>query len=131
MAAAAGSQLATHCARYALETEGVVFPSTSFSNDDHQDLSRTAPAEPSPAPLERYFRALTPWRSLIGSLAADGLLEFFLKDIGPLAYNAAVADVRLDRLQARVMEVDAEVYEEAFGYWGSPDSVIRRKLAQN
>jgi hypothetical protein len=31
-------------------------------------------------------------------------------------YNKAVADVQ-ERLQARVMEVDIEVHEEAFQYW--------------
>ncbi len=76
------------------------------------------------ASIERYFRSSMD--EPIGSLAADSLLEFFLKEIGPLAYNAAVADVQ-QRLQTRVMEVDAEVYEEAFMYWGKPDTVIRRK----
>lgn len=76
------------------------------------------------ASIERYFRSNMD--EPIGSLAADTLLDFFLKEIGPLAYNAAVADVQ-QRLQARVMEVDAEVYEDAFTYWGKADSVIRRK----
>lgn len=76
------------------------------------------------ASIERYFRSNMD--EPIGSLAADTLLDFFLREIGPLAYNAAVADVQ-QRLQTRVMEVDAEVYEDAFTYWGKADSVIRRK----
>jgi uncharacterized protein (DUF2164 family) len=52
----------------------------------------------------------------VGNVAADGLLQFFLEEIGPSIYNQAVADVR-DRLQARVMEIDLEVFEDEFGYW--------------
>lgn len=76
------------------------------------------------ASIERYFRSNMD--EPIGSLAAESLLDFFMKEIGPLAYNAAVVDVQ-QRLQARVMEVDAEVYEDPFSYWGKADSVIRRK----
>lgn len=52
----------------------------------------------------------------IGNLAAGALLDFFLKEIGPLVYNKAVADAQA-RLQARVMEPDVEVYEEEFQFW--------------
>jgi len=53
----------------------------------------------------------------IGSLAAGALLGFFLKEIATVVYNQAVADVQA-RLQARVMELDVEVYEEPFQFWG-------------
>lgn len=33
-----------------------------------------------------------------------------------MLYNRGVADVQ-ERLQARVMEVDIEVHEDAFQYW--------------
>ena len=49
-------------------------------------------------------------------MTADSLLDFFIDEIGPLIYNKAVADVQA-RLQARVLDVDAEVYEEPFQYW--------------
>jgi uncharacterized protein (DUF2164 family) len=52
----------------------------------------------------------------IGNIAADGLLEFFLQEIGPAIYNKAVADAQ-ERLQARVMELDMEVHEEPFQFW--------------
>jgi len=52
----------------------------------------------------------------IGNVAADGLLQIFLEEIGPSIYNQAVADVR-DRLQARVQEIDLEVFEDEFTYW--------------
>ncbi len=52
----------------------------------------------------------------IGSLAAGALLGFFLKEIGPIAYNQGVADAQA-RMQARVIDLDVEVYEEPFQFW--------------
>jgi uncharacterized protein (DUF2164 family) len=59
------------------------------------------------ASIQRYFS-----RNMdeeIGDLAAGALLGFFLKEIGPVVYNKAVADAQA-RLQARVMELDVEVF---------------------
>jgi len=64
--------------------------------------------------IERYFRENM--EEPISGLAADGLLAFFLEELGPLVYNRAVADVQ-QALQARVMEVDIEVHETEFPYW--------------
>lgn len=66
------------------------------------------------ASIERYFRENM--EEQIGNIAAGGLLNFFLEEIGPSIYNKAVADVQ-ERLQARVAEIDIEVHEEAFQYW--------------
>jgi uncharacterized protein (DUF2164 family) len=66
------------------------------------------------ASIERYFKENM--EGPIGNLAAGGLLSFFLEEIGPLVYNKAVTDVQ-ERLQARVMEVDIDIHEEAFQYW--------------
>ena len=52
----------------------------------------------------------------IGNVAADGLLRYFLEELGPVVYNKAVADVQ-ERLQARVMEVDMDIHEDEFQYW--------------
>ena len=52
----------------------------------------------------------------LGTLAAGGLLDSFLQEIGPCVYNKAVQDVK-DRLEARLMELDVEVYEPEFTYW--------------
>ncbi|GGY03041.1 DUF2164 domain-containing protein [Paludibacterium paludis] len=52
----------------------------------------------------------------VGNLQAGALLEFFLREIAPCVYNRAVRDVQA-RLQQRVMDLDAEVYEEEFAYW--------------
>ncbi|MDP1863710.1 MAG: DUF2164 family protein [Thiobacillus sp.] len=56
----------------------------------------------------------------IGNLAAEGLLNYFLEELGPIVYNKAVADVQ-DRLQACIMEVDIEVHEDELQYWRKPE----------
>lgn len=66
------------------------------------------------ASIQRYFAENM--EEDIGNLAAGALLGFFLKEIGPLVYNKAVADAQA-RLQVRVMELDVEVYEDEFQYW--------------
>lgn len=62
----------------------------------------------------------------LGNIAAGALLSFVLEEIGPIVYNKAVADVQ-QRLQARVMELDLEVYEDEFQYWSKTD---RKKKAK-
>lgn len=74
--------------------------------------------------IQRYFRENM--EDQIGSLTAGALLGFFLEEVGPLIYNKAVADVQ-ERLQARVMEIDTEVYEEAFQYWSKAGRQKRKK----
>lgn len=64
--------------------------------------------------LQRYFTENM--EAPIGTLAGNALIGFFVEELGPLIYNQAVADVQT-RLQARVMELDLEVYEEPFQYW--------------
>lgn len=67
--------------------------------------------------IQRYFSENL--EEEIGGLAAGALLGFFLKEIGPLVYNKAIADAQA-RLQARVAELDVEVYEDEFQYWVKP-----------
>ena len=74
--------------------------------------------------IQRYFKENM--EEEIGSLTANALLGFFLEEIGPLIYNKAVSDVQ-NRLQARVMEIDAEVYEEEFQYWSKAERLRRKK----
>ncbi len=64
--------------------------------------------------IERYFRENMD--EPIGNMAAGGLLEFFLEEVGPSIYNKGVADAQAN-LQARVLEVDIEVHEDEFQYW--------------
>jgi uncharacterized protein (DUF2164 family) len=74
--------------------------------------------------IQRYFSENMD--DEIGSLTASALLGFFLEEVGPLIYNKAVADVQ-ERLQARVMEIDAEVYEEEFQYWSKAGRQKRKR----
>ncbi|HEX8456337.1 MAG TPA: DUF2164 domain-containing protein [Pyrinomonadaceae bacterium] len=64
--------------------------------------------------IQKYFEENM--REPIGNLAAGGLLNFFLEEIGPAVYNRGVADAQR-RLQERVSELDLEVHEEEFQYW--------------
>ena len=64
--------------------------------------------------IQRYFQQNMD--EPIGNLAAGALLSFFIEELGPLVYNKAVADVQ-GRLQARIAEIDLEVYEDEFQYW--------------
>ena len=64
--------------------------------------------------IERYFRENMD--EPIGNIAAGGLLNFFVEEIGPAIYNQAVAEVQ-ERLQTRIAELDIEVHEDEFQYW--------------
>ena len=64
--------------------------------------------------IQRYFQQNMD--EPIGNLAAGALLSFFIEELGPLVYNKAVADGQ-GRLQARIAEIDLEVYEDEFQYW--------------
>jgi len=66
------------------------------------------------ASIQRYFQENMD--EPIGNLAAGALLTFFMKELGPLVYNKAVVDVQ-GRLQARIAEIDLEVYEDEFQFW--------------
>lgn len=76
------------------------------------------------ASIQRYFSENLDEE--IGNLAAGALLGFFLKEIGPVVYNQAVADAQA-RLQARVAEMDVEVYEEPFAYWTKQGKAGRQR----
>ena len=64
--------------------------------------------------IQRYFAENM--EDKIGNIAAEGLLNYFLAELGPIAYNKAVADVQ-ERLSIRVSEVDGEIHEDEFQYW--------------
>jgi uncharacterized protein (DUF2164 family) len=71
------------------------------------------------ASIERYF--VENMDDRIGNIAAGALLGFFLEEIGPLVYNAAVQEVQ-QRLMERVTEIDIEVHEQEFAYWPKIDN---------
>ncbi len=66
------------------------------------------------ASIQRYFAENMD--EPLGTMEASSLLSFFLKEVGPLVYNKAVADAQA-RLQERVAELDVEVYKEEFPFW--------------
>jgi len=70
------------------------------------------------ASIQRYFQENMD--EPIGNITAGALLGFFLEEIGPLVYNKAVADVQ-QQIQARITEIDLEVYEDEFQYWSRFD----------
>ena len=76
------------------------------------------------ASLERYFRENMD--EPIGNIAALGLLNFFVEEIGPAIYNQAVGDVQ-ERLQLRLSEIDLEVHEDPFQYWRRHDAAGKRR----
>lgn len=76
------------------------------------------------ASIQRYFQENMDEK--IGNIVAGALLGYFLEEIGPLVYNKAVTDVQ-ERLGARIMELDAEVYEDEFQYWRKFDRQRKAK----
>jgi uncharacterized protein (DUF2164 family) len=52
----------------------------------------------------------------IGDLRASLLLEFCLKEVGPIVYNRAISDAQ-SYLQDRVADIDGSCYEPEFSYW--------------
>jgi uncharacterized protein (DUF2164 family) len=74
------------------------------------------------ASLQRYFQENLP--EPVGDLPAGLLLDFFLREIGPVIYNKAIADAQA-RLLLRVSDLNGELYADEFQYW--PRLVSKRK----
>lgn len=66
------------------------------------------------ASIERWFSANMDMH--VGNMQAAELLDFFLKELAPSAYNQGVADAQAQML-ARVDELDINCYESEFAYW--------------
>ncbi|MBW2282545.1 MAG: DUF2164 domain-containing protein [Deltaproteobacteria bacterium] len=64
--------------------------------------------------IQRYFSEKLD--SQIGNLDAEFLLEFFLKEAGPLIYNRAIREAQAV-LGERVAELDGDCWEPEEGYW--------------
>ena len=71
------------------------------------------------ASLQRYFEENMP--EPIGNLPAGLLLDFFLEEVGPAAYNQAIRDAQA-RMQQQASDLDAELYADAFQYWTRIDA---------
>ena len=52
----------------------------------------------------------------IGDLKANLLLDYLLKEIGPVIYNRAIADAQ-SYFQGRVADLEGVCYEPEFTYW--------------
>ena len=81
------------------------------------ELSKEARAD-AIASIQRYFRENMP--EPIGELGAGLLLNYFVEEIGPLIYNAAIADAQA-RLQQRVSDLNGELFADEFQYWARLD----------
>lgn len=68
------------------------------------------------ASLQQYAERNLP--EPLGELGAGLLLDFFLKEIGPLIYNQAIAEAQ-GRLQRQITELDGELFETPFTYWSN------------
>ena len=66
------------------------------------------------ASIERWFQENAD--EPIGNIQAAALLNFFVAEIGPSVYNQAIADA-MQRLQARIAELDIECHADEFGHW--------------
>jgi uncharacterized protein (DUF2164 family) len=66
------------------------------------------------ASLQKYFSQN--FDEPLGALAAGSLLDFVLREIGPLAYNQAIRDAQ-ERMASRVADLDGEIHEDEFQYW--------------
>lgn len=74
------------------------------------------------ASLQRYFDENLP--EPIGDLPAGMLLDFFLEELGPVIYNAAIADAQT-RLLRNVSDLTGDLYQKPLSYWPRMDA--RRK----
>jgi uncharacterized protein (DUF2164 family) len=70
--------------------------------------------------LQRYFRE--EFDTELSEMRAKFLLEYFLKEIGPYAYNRGVRDAE-NYLRARVEDLPATCFEDGLTYW------VKRKKA--
>jgi uncharacterized protein (DUF2164 family) len=76
------------------------------------------------ASLRRYFEANLP--EPIGELPAGLLLDFFLEEIGPVIYNAAISDAQV-RMQGTLADLPGDLYEQPLQYWPRLEGKRRKR----
>ena len=54
--------------------------------------------------------------SKIGNLKADLLLDYILKEIGPIVYNQAIEDTQKYMME-KINELDSSLFKPEFMYW--------------
>lgn len=52
----------------------------------------------------------------VGDLKAGSVLEYFLKELAPVAYNRGVADAQ-QFFADRALDLEGACHEAEFGYW--------------
>jgi uncharacterized protein (DUF2164 family) len=68
------------------------------------------------ASIKRYFAEQLDQD--IGDLKAELLLDYVLREIGPVIYNQAVSDAQTF-LHDRLVDLESVCYENEFTYWAS------------
>lgn len=66
------------------------------------------------ASIQKYIREELDHE--IGELQAKLLLEYFLKEIGPFAYNQGVRDAE-DYLRLRIEDLQGTCFQQGLTYW--------------
>jgi uncharacterized protein (DUF2164 family) len=64
--------------------------------------------------LQRYFRE--EFEQEIGEMRAQFLLDYFLKEIAPFAYNQGVNDAEM-YFRAKLEDLSGSCYEPGLTYW--------------
>jgi uncharacterized protein (DUF2164 family) len=86
-------------------------------NDGHRTLRRTQ--ETASSLDQALLRRVS--RRDIGDLKAGLLLDYCLKEIGPVFYNRAIADAQA-YFQERVVDLEGVCYEKEFTFWAPKPS---------
>jgi uncharacterized protein (DUF2164 family) len=76
------------------------------------------------ASVQRYFEENMP--EPLGNLPAGLLLDFFIEEVGPVIYNRAIGDAQA-RMQQQVVDLNGELYGDAFQYWARVDAKKRSR----
>jgi uncharacterized protein (DUF2164 family) len=66
----------------------------------------------------------------ISDMKAAAVLDYVLKEIGPLVYNHAISDAR-DYFADRLGDLDASCYEKEFTYWPEKSNRSRPQSGQS
>lgn len=64
--------------------------------------------------IQRFFS--THLDEEIGTLKSKLVVDFCLRELGPVIYNQAITDAQ-SHMQDRVAELDISCHEQEFAYW--------------
>jgi len=69
--------------------------------------------------IKHYFEENM--ESEIGDLKANLILDYFIKEIGPIIYNKAILDAQTFMTE-KVNDLDSSCYQPEFMYWEKQDN---------